>query len=85
LGAYYAATDGVVVALASGLLPVSLRGSGLALLTTATSMARLGAAISFGWIWTMWGREAAIIVFGVALAFCLTAIALTLRGGNSRD
>jgi hypothetical protein len=84
LGAYYAATDGVVVALASGFLPLSLRGSGLALLTTATSVSRLVASISFGWIWTMWGREPAIVIFGVALTFGLTATAVTLRDGNSR-
>ena len=52
LGAYYAATDGVVVALASGILPTGLRGSGLALLTTATSLSRLVASIAFGWVWT---------------------------------
>jgi MFS family permease len=67
LGAYYAATDGVLAALASGMLPVTLRGSGLALLSTATSVARLGASVGFGWLWTVWGRETATTSFGVAL------------------
>ena len=40
-GAYYAATDGVLMAAASAVLPTSLRGSGLALLVTATSLAPL--------------------------------------------
>ena len=37
LGAYYAATDGVLMALGSAVVPEEVRGSGLALLGTATS------------------------------------------------
>ena len=44
-GAYYAATDGVLMALASPILPIDLRTSGIALLTTATSLARLVASM----------------------------------------
>jgi MFS family permease len=76
LGAYYAMTDGVVAALASGMLPVSLRGSGLALLSTATSVSRLLASIAFGWLWVSAGRSTAIAVFGVALAVGLGAATL---------
>ncbi len=45
LGLYYAATDGVLMALASATLPPPLRGSGLALLVTSTSLGRLLASI----------------------------------------
>jgi hypothetical protein len=69
LGTYYACTEGIVVALASGMLPPELRASGLALLSTATSLSRLGASVVFGWIWTFWGRDTAVITFGVALIF----------------
>src|SRR3954452_12943250 len=48
LGAYYAATDGVLMALGSAVVPDDVRGSGLALLGTATSMARLVASLAFG-------------------------------------
>jgi MFS family permease len=75
VGAYYAATDGVVVALASGMLPGTLRGSGLALLTTATSMSRLIASIAFGWIWTVWGQNTATVWFAVALTAGIVAAA----------
>ena len=68
LGAYYAATDGVLAALASGILPSDLRGSGLALLATATSGARLLSSVAFGWIWMSMGKDPAIVVFGVALS-----------------
>ena len=41
LGAYYAATDGVLMAMTSAVLPESLRTSGLGVLTTVTSLGRL--------------------------------------------
>ena len=44
-------TDGVLMALAGARLPAQLRGSGLALLTTVTSVARLVARSSFGAVW----------------------------------
>jgi MFS family permease len=78
LGAYYAATDGVVVALASGILPASLRGSGLALLTTAISVAKLMASIAFGWIWTHWSSGRAIVTFELAMAGTIAAAAIAV-------
>ena len=86
LGAYYAGTDGVMVALASGLIPAPLRGSGLALLTTATSLSRFVAAIAFGWAWTAIGRDAAVACFGVALiAGILVAMGLLGRAHGIAD
>ena len=74
LGAYYAATDGVLMALASTVVPAGQRGSGLALVATATSLGRMGAAIGFGFVWTMWSRELAIGSFALALV-CSLALA----------
>jgi MFS family permease len=68
LGGYYAATDGVLAALASATLPVNLRGTGLALLATGTSLGRVAASLAFGVLWTWWGRETALIVFAVGLS-----------------
>ena len=78
LGAYYAATDGVLMALGSAIVPDEIRGSGLALLGTATSVARLVASLAFGALWTVWGLDAAFIVFGVGLVVAagLAAVAL---------
>jgi MFS family permease len=73
VGCYYAATDGVLMALASTMLPERLRGSGLALLVTATSLTRLVASVMLGAIWTWVGFEAAVFCFGVGL---IVAIAL---------
>ena len=52
LGAYYAATDGVLMAMGSAHVPEALRGSGLSLLGTAVSVARLFASVLFGALWT---------------------------------
>ena len=76
-GAYYAATDGVVMALASALVPASLRGSGLALITTATSLTRLVASLAFGALWTWGGLETAVLVFTGGLAGSLILAAIT--------
>ena len=51
-GGYYAATDGVLAAVASAVLAPNLRTSGLALLNTVTSLARLVSSILFGWLWS---------------------------------
>lgn len=85
LGVYYAGTDGVIVALASGVLPAALRGSGLALLTTATSVARLIAAVAFGWAWTAFGRDVAVGSFGVALLAGILIATLMLRSQRVAD
>jgi MFS family permease len=74
LGAYYAATDGVLSALTASKLPGNLQGTGLALLTTVTSLGRLFASILFGFAWTLWGGDVALVVFVVSLA---TAIIVT--------
>lgn len=80
LGAYYAATDGVVAALASGFLPAAVRGSGLAFIGTAHSLGRLCASVLFGWFWTQFGREAALGGFAVTLGVGVLSAAVILRG-----
>jgi MFS family permease len=77
-GAYYAATEGVLMALGSAVLPPALRGSGLALIVTATSLARLVASILFGAIWTVVGMEAAVAAFAIGLVVALPLAAAAL-------
>jgi MFS family permease len=67
LGGYYATTDGVLAALGSAALPAEVRGTGLALLATGTSLGRVFASVVFGLVWTEWGTRAALIFFAVAL------------------
>jgi MFS family permease len=81
-GTYYAATDGVLMAQASAILPAWLRSSGLALLTAATGLARLLASTLFGLLWTWWGVNAAIMIFMIALALVLALALGGLRRTN---
>ncbi len=85
LGAYYAATDGVLMAMASAVLPERLRSSGLAALTTAVAIARLAASVLFGALWSWWGQSAAIVAFAAALLAALTAavVMLPMRGARA--
>jgi hypothetical protein len=79
LGGYYAATDGVLTALAAGVLPAQHRGSGLALLATSTNVARLLASIIFGWMWTMYGVQSAIGISLVGLTVAIGGTVLIMR------
>ena len=78
LGTYYAATDGVLMALGSAVVPEEVRGSGLALLGTSTSIARLFASLAFGAMWTIWGMHLALVCFGGALAAATALAAVAL-------
>lgn len=77
-GAYYAATDGVLMANASKVIPASIRGTGLGLLATALGMARLLASIVFGAVWTWQGMDFAVATFtcGLILATLVSALAM---------
>lgn len=77
-GAYYAATDGVLAALASAVLPEATRGSGLALVKTGTGLAGLGSSILFGALWAAGGVAVALSAFALGLAVALPATAIAL-------
>ncbi|MER6380980.1 MFS transporter [Streptomyces sp. NPDC001250] len=77
-GAFYAATDGVLMAAASDGVPEALRSSGLALVQTGQAMARFACSLLFGAAWTLWGDRAALAGAAVALAAC-ALFSLTLR------
>ena len=79
LGVFYAATDGVLMALASGLCSPEQRASGMALVTTAMSAARFVASIAFGALWTRFGADVAVYAFFGALVVAV-AIAGSILG-----
>jgi MFS family permease len=78
LGAYYAATDGVLTAMASAMLKKEVRGTGLAVLGTATTMSRLVSAVLFGALWTAFGYQSAVVFFAGFLVFSLLGAAVVL-------
>ena len=77
LSAYYAATEGVLMALGSAVLPESVRTTGLAVLTTATALARFGASLAFGMVWMRLGVRPAVSIYmvGLAIAIVLALVA----------
>jgi len=77
-GAYYAATDGVLMAMGASLVPSHLRATGLALLGTATGLSRLLASVVFGALWTLVGIEVAVMAFGVGLLLAMLVGGLAL-------
>jgi MFS family permease len=78
-GAYYAATDGVLSATASALLPAHLRTSGLAIVQTAVAGGRLLSSVLFGALWVVLGGQTrALGVFSIALALAVPVAAVLL-------
>lgn len=71
LGAYYACTDGVLMAAASAELEEHVRTSGLALLTTVTSLASLVSSVMIGALWSFGGMEAAFETVAVGFVAAL--------------
>jgi MFS family permease len=71
LGIHYASTEGVLMALGSGVLPEEVRSSGLAGLTTGTAVARFAASALFGLAWNEFGLTAAIASFTIGLSAAL--------------
>jgi predicted MFS family arabinose efflux permease len=81
LGAYYAGTDGVLMALVSARLPPVLRTTGMAQVTTVVGLARFTGSLLFGWLWTLGGLEFAVttVVGALVAAIVLGAFLLDLR------
>ena len=80
-GAYYAATDGVLAALASSATRSDVR-AGLAALTTATSLARLAGSVVVGVVWSWRGPETVVTLALIATAAAVIVSAVTLKGAS---
>lgn len=79
LGAFYAATDGVLAALAADLTTPETRATGIAAAQTVVALSRFGSAALFGVLWFAVGRETALVVAAVVLAAAIFAAAIALR------
>lgn len=80
LGGYYAATDGVLAAIASRVSPIAVRTSGIATAQTAVAMARFASSLGFGLMWVRLGRTDAIWLVTGLLACAIPFAALMMRG-----
>jgi MFS family permease len=79
LGVYYAATDGVLAALAASMVPDGARGTGFGVIQTVVAVGRLVAAIGFGALWTVWSRTDALLLYSVGLLLSIAAARWLLR------
>lgn len=79
-GAFYAATDGVLVALAVPLIPEALRTTGLALLSTGQALAYVASSVIFGLLWQSVGVQTACLAAAAVAAVLLPLCAGLLRG-----
>jgi MFS family permease len=79
LGGFYAATDGVLAALATQSVPEESRASGIAAAQTVVALSRFACSLGFGLLWQLTGREMALWVMALALAAGLAAGAVLLR------
>lgn len=78
LGTFYAATDGVLMALGGPAIPKEQRASGMALLQSGQAVGRLLASVLFGAVWTMWSMHTALALASAALAAALFAARVLL-------
>ncbi|HKS48539.1 MAG TPA: MFS transporter [Amycolatopsis sp.] len=87
-GLFYAATDGVLIALAGPALPQALRTTGIALIQTGQALSYLVSSVLFGLAWTVWGPANASRIAAALAATAVLVVALLLRGipaTNTRD
>ena len=79
LGTFYAATDGVLAALASRLVPEASRASGISAAQTVVALARFGASVGFGLLWQFFGLPTAMAVMGIGLVLAIAIASVLLR------
>jgi MFS family permease len=79
LGVFYAATDGVLPALVSRLVPASARGSGIAAAQTVVAVARFASSVAFGSLWVTLGPSAGLLLVAVLLTAAVPVAAWLLR------
>jgi MFS family permease len=79
LGAFYAATDGVLAALAAQLTTPETHGTGIAAAQTVVALTRFVSATGFGIMWYAFGAQPAMIIVAVLLVIAIPFIAVLLR------
>jgi MFS family permease len=84
-GLFYAATDGVLMALVGPILPERLRATGMALVQSGQAIAYLGSSVLFGLAWQSWGAQAASRLGALAVLLAMVATALLLSVGTARS
>jgi MFS family permease len=82
LGLYYAATDGVLSALAAESAPDDRRASGIAAAQTVVAVTRFGASVGFGLLWQFTDQRTALLVVAAGLIAAIPAAGVLLAGAQ---
>ncbi|WP_307793443.1 MFS transporter [Microbacterium stercoris] len=87
LGAFYAATDGVLAAVAGSLVDASVRASAIAAAQTVVAVCRMVASAAFGALWFALGRTESLLIVAVlltvAVPICLVVVTRLTRGSRA--
>jgi MFS family permease len=78
LGAFYAATDGIIAALAGRLVAPAARATGIAAAQTVVAVARMVSSAGFGLLWFATGPRTALFLVGGLLALAVVLAAARL-------
>ncbi|BCW48839.1 MFS transporter [Arthrobacter sp. StoSoilB13] len=84
LGGFYAATDGVLAALASQLTPSGKLATGIASAQTVVALSRMTASAGFGVLWYAVGASTAMVAAGALLACAVVAVVFILPGARPK-
>lgn len=84
LGGFYAATDGVLAALASQLTPPGKLATGIASAQTVVALSRMTASAGFGVLWYAVGASTAMVAAGALLACAVVAVVFILPGARPK-
>ena len=82
VGAYYAATAGVLIAMVAVVVPPEVRTFAIALLATCIAGGRLFSSLVFGSLWSRWDSHVAVTVFVVGLSVSVALATAVLRSGR---
>lgn len=85
LGLYYAATEGILMALASAVIPAQRRTIGIAIVATAVGVAKLVSSLAFGALWQGVGVRNAVVVFILAMGIALAVSLALLRATDDES
>ena len=80
-GGFYAATDGVLMALAGPVLPPELRTTGIALVQTGQALAYAVSSVLFGLGWQHWGPAESSRIAAVGAVVAVAGTIALLRPG----
>lgn len=79
LGLFYAATEGILMALCSAVIPPERRTAGIAIVATGVGVGKLVSSITFGALWQSTGVTMSVLVFGAAMGIALLVTWMLLR------